>query len=280
MILSTFHHESVGMTDWYSNLGTAIRTDGCIFFLCINGYAEVLVNMQKRKFREGDLLVLTSDIYFVISKTSADFSARYVSLSEEMTETAYYKIASGILWDYLHYSPILRLVSDQYELVEGWFKQIGWIFSNINDSERKTVTNNCVYNLFIAIKTELLKVANDINLKRKDRAWTITCQFWSLIVKHALTERSVKFYADLLNVTPDYLNKVCRKAYDMSPQGLIHQQLLVDLKIYLSDTQLPIREIAELMKFDDVSYMCRFFKRMTGLTPLEFRHGKTSASDN
>lgn len=275
MIISTFHHESVGLTDWYSNVGTALRTDGCIFFVCINGYAEVFVNMQRRKFRKGDLLVLTSDIYFSISSLSDGFSARFVSLSEEMIENAYYKIASGVLWDYLHYSPILRLDAGQYELVQGWFKQMEWILANVNDGERKTLINNNVYNLFTAINIELGKHTDEINLKRKDRAWTITCQFWSLIVKHALTERSVRFYANLLNVTPDYLNKVCRKAYDMSPQGLIHTQLLVDLKSYLSDTKLSVRDIAERMKFDDVSYMCRFFKRMTGLTPLEFRHGKT-----
>ncbi|MDO4320878.1 MAG: helix-turn-helix transcriptional regulator, partial [Bacteroidales bacterium] len=156
-----------------------------------------------------------------------------------------------------------------------WINQIEWIFDNVDDVERKILENNIVYNLFVAINVELNRHTDEINLKKKDRAWAITCRFWCLIARHALTERSVGFYADLLNVTPDYLSKVCRKAYGISPQGLIHQQLLVDMKSYLSDTKLPVREIADRMKFEDVSYMCRFFKRMTGLTPLEFRHGKT-----
>lgn len=275
MIISTYPHGSVGLTDWLSNVGTTLRTDGCIFFVCISGYADVFVNMHRKKFRKGDLLVLTSDIYFSISSLSDGFSVRYVSFSEEMIENAYYKISSGFLWDYLHYSPILRLDANQYELVQSWFKQVEWILTNVrDDNARKTLVNNNIYNLFTAINIELGKHTDEINLKRKDRAWTITCQFWSLIARHAVDERSVKFYADLLNVTPGYLNKVCRKAYDMSPQGLIHMQLLVDLKSYLSDTQLSVSDIAERMKFDDVSYLCRFFKRMTGLTPLEFRHGK------
>ena len=272
MIISAFHPQSAGISDWREQVQTALRTDSCILFLCINGCAEVYVNMQKKKFRKGDLLILTSDVYFTVSYLNDGFECRYVALSEDMLESAYYKISSDVLWDYLHYSPILRPDGMQYELLQGWFDQIEWIYTNVGETEQKTLTNNNVYNLFVAINIELNKYSAGLKLKRKDRAWAITCRFWSLIAEHATSERCVRFYADLLNVTPDYLNKVCRKAYNMSPQGLIHQQLIVELKSYLSDTQLSVSEIAMKMRFEDVSYMCRFFKRNTGFTPLQFRH--------
>lgn len=72
-------------------------------------------------------------------------------------------------------------------------------------------------------------------------------------------------------ITPDYLNKVCHRAYGITPKALIDQQLIVEIKSYLNDTTLPVGEIAELLNFEDASYMCRFFRRKTGMSPLEFR---------
>ena len=58
----------------------------------------------------------------------------------------------------------------------------------------------------------------------------------------------------------------------MSPKTLIEQQLLVEMKSYLIDTRLSVSEIADLLNFEDASYMCRFFRRKTN-SPLEFRNG-------
>lgn len=280
MNISVFNHASVGVTDWSSNVNTVIKTDGCILFMCIDGHADVFINIHKTRFRKGDLIVLTSDVFFKISELSKNFATRYVSLSEEMIENAYYRISSSNLWDYLHYMAILRPDIHQREVVEGWFRQVEWIFENLSDGEQKNVINNCVYNLFTAINHEMHKYAHSIETKRKDRAWTITCKLWSAIARNAKIKRSVRYYADLLNVTPGYLNKVCRKAFGMSPQGLIHQQIIVDMKSYLSDSRSSICEISDLMNFNDVSYMCRFFKRMTGMTPLEFRHATTPTKES
>lgn len=273
MSASIYPNESIGITDWYKSAGRSIRTSGCLFFFCINGRAVVSVNMQKTIFRKGDLLVLTSDVYFSVSEVSAHFSARYISLSETMIETAYYKITSTALWDYLHYAPILKLSPDQQKLMSAWWGQMEWILANISGANRIVLLNNNVYGLFIAIDAELARSAGGTTLERKDRAWGITCRFWSLLTKHSFRERSVGFYAEALHITPDYLYKVCRRAYGMSPKSLIDQQLVVEMKTYLNDTQLSLSDIADRLNFEDTSYMCRFFRRMTGYSPMKFRNG-------
>lgn len=278
MIASTYPNESGGITDWKQTVGHAVRTEGCVFFLCTSGRASVEVNMQKTIFRRGDLAVLTSDVWFSVSEVSAGFSARYVALSKAMIETAYYRITSASLWDYLHYVPVLRLSPRQRSLVAGWMEQTEWILARFTGPDRVTLLNNNVYNLFFAIDKELGKALENKTLARKDRAWEITTRFWSLLTKHSLRQRSVAFYANALHITPDYLNKACRRAYGISPKAMIEQQLLVEMKSYLADTRLPVAEIAERLNFRDTSYMCRFFRRKTGRSPLEFRNGGENQS--
>lgn len=271
MVTPTFPYESSGITDWKKCVGRALRTDGCMFFLCVSGEASVSLNLHKTWFRRGDLAVITSDVYFSVTDTSADFSAHYVALSETVIETAYYRITNASLWEYLHHEPILKLSSTQFRLMTGWMEQMDWILTSISGTNLTTLLNNNVYNLFIAIHTELDKKLKDTSKIYKDSAWEMTTRFWSLLTRHCNKERSVNFYANALHITPDYLNKVCHRAYGITPKALIDQQIIVEIKSYLNDTTLPVGEIAELLNFEDASYMCRFFRRKTGMSPLEFR---------
>lgn len=269
---STYPNETSGTTHWETSVGRSIKTGGCLFLLCLRGRAQVSVGMRKTIFRGGDLLILTSDVYCSVTGVSPGFAASYVSLSEAMIETAYYKINSMALWEHLHHEPILRLSPRQRQLAEEWMGQMEWILTHIGGADRTALLNNNAYNLFVAVGTELARTAGLNTPGRKDRAWAITCRFWSLLTLHVSTRRSVKFYAEALNITPDYLNKVCRRAYGSSPKSLIDQQLIVEMKELLTDTQLSVAEIAVRFRFEDASYLCRFFRRMTGCSPQEFRH--------
>lgn len=271
---------TTGVTDWKDSVGRPVRTDGCIFFLCTAGMAAVSVNMQKKPLRRGDLLVLTSDMFMSVEAVSSGFSADYVSLSGIMLETAYYKISDISLWDYLHFTPVIPLNARQKSLMGGWIAQVGWILDNMPSTNRITMLGYMVYNLFVAIDAEFAKTDIEARMEYKNNARDIINKFWSLLMKNSPNEKEVRFYADALSITPDYLYKVCRRIYGISPKALIDQQLAVEIKTLLSDTEMTVREIADRLCFEDDSYMCRFFRRATGLSPIQFRlRAKLSAKN-
>ena len=271
---------TTGVTDWKDSVGRPVRTDGCIFFLCTAGMAAVSVNMQKKPLRRGDLLVLTSDMFMSVEAVSSGFSADYVSLSGIMLETAYYKISDISLWDYLHFTPVIPLNARQQSLMGGWIAQVGWILDNMPSSNRITMLGYMVYNLFVAIDAEFAKTDIEARMDYKNNARDIINKFWSLLMKNSPNEKEVRFYADALSITPDYLYKVCRRIYGISPKALIEQQLAVEIKTLLSDTEMTVREIADRLCFEDDSYMCRFFRRATGLSPIQFRLRAKLSSKN
>ncbi len=271
---------TTGVTDWKDSVGRPVRTDGCIFFLCTAGMAAVSVNMQKKPLRRGDLLVLTSDMFMSVEAVSSGFSADYVSLSGIMLETAYYKISDISLWDYLHFTPVIPLNARQQSLMGGWIAQVGWILDNMPSTNRITMLGYMVYNLFVAIDAEFAKTDIEARMEYKNNARDIINKFWSLLMKNSPNEKEVRFYADALSITPDYLYKVCRRIYGISPKALIDQQLAVEIKTLLSDTEMTVREIADRLCFEDDSYMCRFFRRATGLSPIQFRLRAKLSSKN
>ena len=40
----------------------------------------------------------------------------------------------------------------------------------------------------------------------------------------------------------------------------------------LDTTDLSVKQIAERLHYDDPSYMCRIFRKHTGMSPIEYRN--------
>ncbi len=49
---------------------------------------------------------------------------------------------------------------------------------------------------------------------------------------------------------------------------------MLEIKTLLNTTSLPLKEIAAVMHFPDTSYMCRYFRRKTGMSFKEYRLGR------
>ncbi len=81
----------------------------------------------------------------------------------------------------------------------------------------------------------------------------------------------VNQFAQILNTSPQNLNAACRKYTDKTAAGHISSQLLLEAKRNILHTDKNVSEIAYVLNFSDPSYFIKFFKRHTGLTPLQFR---------
>jgi YesN/AraC family two-component response regulator len=87
-------------------------------------------------------------------------------------------------------------------------------------------------------------------------------------------EREVQWYAKKLNITPKYLSEICKDRSGKSASEWIADVTVSELKHYLRETTLPIREVAKVMEFPNSSFFCQYTKKHTGMTPNHFRKSK------
>jgi AraC family transcriptional regulator, transcriptional activator of pobA len=99
----------------------------------------------------------------------------------------------------------------------------------------------------------------------------ILIKYKTLIEKQFQTYRQVKYYAMQLGITPNYLNILAQKHLGESALSLINNRIILEIKRQLTNSNDDISVIAYKLKFNELSYFSRFFKRDTGLTPNEFR---------
>lgn len=96
-------------------------------------------------------------------------------------------------------------------------------------------------------------------------------QFLQLVFQRDTTPLSVSDYAQMLQVTPNYLNKTVKAHTHRTAIDWIEIARLNLAKQLLKDPSIPIADIAGRTGLPDQSYFSRFFKKKTGLTPSQFR---------
>lgn len=108
-------------------------------------------------------------------------------------------------------------------------------------------------------------------VKRKNIRYEKVQQFEELIDKHFITKKLPSAYADLLHVSPNYLNKICKEEKGQTAGDLIRKRIIIEAQRLLHYTYNTVSEIADQLGFESVSYFVTFFKKNTGISPENFR---------
>ena len=82
---------------------------------------------------------------------------------------------------------------------------------------------------------------------------------------------TVKYVADELNISPNYLSDMLRSLTGQSTQQHIHDKLIEKAKESLTATSLSVGEIAHRLGFETPQSFSKLFKAKTELSPLQFR---------
>ncbi len=82
---------------------------------------------------------------------------------------------------------------------------------------------------------------------------------------------SVADYARYLGVSTDRLNSAVKRATGKSPLSLIHARLINEACQMIESSGMQFSEIATHLGFEDAAYFSRFFKRLSGKTPRQYR---------
>lgn len=82
---------------------------------------------------------------------------------------------------------------------------------------------------------------------------------------------SVNYFAELVNLTPGYFGDLVKKATGRTAQDIISSRITEYAKQRLSMTNDDISVIAYQLGFQHPQHFSRMFKRMTGISPTQFR---------
>lgn len=92
-----------------------------------------------------------------------------------------------------------------------------------------------------------------------------------LMESHYLEHWPVSRYAERLGLSTERLNRMVRAETGQNAQALLHARLAREACRRLVHVAVPVSRLGFELGFEDPAYFCRFFKRLTGLSPRAYR---------
>jgi AraC family transcriptional regulator, transcriptional activator of pobA len=135
---------------------------------------------------------------------------------------------------------------------------------------------DCDFNIIaaylFALFTEINRFYTPSVLSHNNSALINTQRFKDALARHIYEKQKLTEYAELLNITPNHLNKCTKAATGRLAQDLLHEMILLEARVLLRQTDMPISEIAYKLTKQDHSSFTRFFKQHTGVKPIDYRN--------
>ena len=101
----------------------------------------------------------------------------------------------------------------------------------------------------------------------------IFIEFIRLLPRHFAQHHDIPFYAERLHISPVYLSRVVRQVTGRTVIDYINQMLLMEASFLLQTSGLSITQIADRLHFADTPSFSKFFSRLNGMSPKEYRKG-------
>lgn len=177
------------------------------------------------------------------------------------------------LGGYLYFSALLHAQHAAIQLQEEAFKLLHHEFFQILQESKHTKPDKELvqWRCRLIIKLIIREIETFSDQSIKPLLPDQILQYISLIDKYYKTEKSMSFYAEKLNITPNYLNIICKKALGQTAYSLIKARISLESKRLLSISSLSIKELAFELGFRDPANFSKFFREETGFSPSEFR---------
>lgn len=95
--------------------------------------------------------------------------------------------------------------------------------------------------------------------------------FQRLLKQHLFESRMVQFYAEKLNYSTKKLNRMSKDVVQRTAKDYINDLLIMEIKRFLMNTNLSIKEISFKVGFEEPTNFIKYFKKYTNKTPSQFR---------
>lgn len=96
-------------------------------------------------------------------------------------------------------------------------------------------------------------------------------RFCDLVAKNIGSGKSMADYAEILNVTPTHLTRVCKETAGLTAADILVQSQLHEARTRLATSGTSFKAISKELGFGSPAYFTRFIQQHSGMTPSRLR---------
>lgn len=235
--------------------------------LVMDGEMELVYESKIITGKKGCLMVLMKGVLMKLLKMSQNLRLKMLFLNAEFCENLrnldYVSVAIQ-----LRTYPVICFKEEEQTL---FLKYLSTFESalTLESTKKETVAVEMLRTLYhVATQFDEFKLGKD---KQVTRDRQIFDSFLSLFEKHYHESYEVAYYADKLCITTNYLSKIAIRLTKKSIKKWMHQLLMERACGLFQTLQSPsVKEVGELLGFQNQSSFCRSFKKYKGISPRQY----------
>lgn len=249
-----------------------LRFRNFVLVFCDSGELTFELNYTSYTLKENGFLIITPLDILTFERTSDDYCSTVLVLPSE-TFSPILKDVNILNFKYMKQSPVISLQNEYLALYKQILATLWQMKELVGEEEFDKIATLQISSLSVVQQDYYKKYVADKGntyeyIPRKKELFG---NFINRLLEARLVSREVLFYANELGVSSGYLNEVCNEVSGHSAKAIIDSAVTARLKYELSYTTKSVQELADDFNFPSQSYFTRYYKRMTGLTPSEFR---------
>ena len=249
----------------------ATKTEGMFVVLCLEGEGEIRVDNRKYRLVENSQMVLMPTVTVEPEVLSSDFRMLRLGCSQEIFEEITNSFEPAF-FNFMKNSPCVVLPEREVTLLKQLSALTASAIADTGNVYRRQMACNYLQNIlyhFYGRTRTLFPTAESKWVSRKEELFK---DFLFLVHRFCSQQRDVSFYADRLNISSRYLSTIVMKASGETAKDIIARHVIAEIKVKLKSTRMNVQELSGEMNFVNPSFFCRYFKKHTGMSPLQFRN--------
>lgn len=241
--------------------------------LCLEG--EVVFNISLREYRllPGTMVAVLPNQIIEQCDVSSDYRGIFFVVSKSILETLPKAGNLLSLFFYLKDCPCFNLDACEQEVIREYHAFVRKRLRDKDCTYRRDVAKGLMQGFFFELCSIFRRYAPATAAvsKTKSRKEHIFERFYETLVESYQSERSVKFYAEQLCLTPKHLSGVVKEVSGKTVGGWIDEFVILEAKALLNSSNMNIQEISDRLNFPNQSFFGKYFKHYTGVSPKEYR---------
>ena len=250
--------------------GKTMKVDVDTIIFCRKGTAIIEIDLIPYEIvANTQLIIIAGSIVHNISN-SDDFRISYIIFKHEVYDEATAQLEPSFTFFMKEY-PCVQLGEKRINKMNYLVEAMEDFYNEKTNCFRVKIFKNNIQSFLLDVydKTRtLFKIDKSEEVGRREELFI---KFIHLIHNFCPKEREVVFYADKLHITSRYLSSITQNVADKSAKYIIDKHAIQRIKIMLKYSNMSIQDISYELNFPDQSFFARYFKKHTGMTPLEYR---------
>lgn len=240
------------------------------FIICIGhtGHVDLEYDSTSMTFEEKNIAVVYPNHSVRCTAVSSDYNSSLVVVSSALFEKLRMRSAYRGYYQYLEL-PHFKLKEEQYNALQDVLNVIRIICNFEKDIREEMLIH--ILDVFVTMITKY-RLENFPSKREETPEKRLFIRFYDSIVVNYRKSREVQFYADFFCLSPKYFGTLIRNETGVGAGDWIARYVVMQAKMLLRGrVDRDIQWVATELGFDDQASFSRYFKRVEGITPSEFR---------